>query len=167
MNDMPKHIDIAGDSSINIVYRMSYLSNHFLLPMYDVFLKELDICRAEYGALFCINFRPGTYARDIASILGLPKNSVSRAINLLIAKGLLESRPDEDDNRRAKLKITNKGQKFFDRLTSNLELRQKKLLQCLTAEEIERLDSILSKLSGEIGTWNLPDIESLDLPSPP
>ena len=159
--------EIISDSSQAIPYRFSYLVNHFQLPVYSIFLKEVGISRPEYGALYCIYFQPGAYAKDIASILGHPKNTVSRAINLLATKGLLKKELDNDDNRCERLIMTDKGKELFETLTINLDKRQKQLLQNLTKKEVEQLDSILNKLTAEVQSWPSLKKEDLLLPDRP
>lgn len=167
MNEAIHYREIISESTLKFAYRLSYVSNHFLLPVYAVFLKEAGICRAEYASLYCIHHRSGTYAKDIANILGLPKNSISRAINLLIDKGLLVRELDDEDNRRAQLLITEKGEDLFNQLTSNFEQRQQRLLQCLSKQEVKQLDTILSKLTVEIQSWSPLTKDDMDLPEIP
>ena len=159
--------EIISDSSQAIPYRFSYLVNHFQLPVYSIFLKELGISRTEYGALYCIYFHPGVYAKDIASILGHPKNTVSRAISLLVTKGLLGKELDNDDNRCERLIMTAKGKELFQTLTINFDKRQKQLLQNLTKKEVGQLNSILDKLTAEIQSWPSLEKEDLELPARP
>jgi DNA-binding MarR family transcriptional regulator len=83
---------------------LSYLMNHLAAVMgkqADQLLREqLGIGFSQYKILMVLEWNPRTPQKAIADSLGQTEASISRQIKLLKAKGLLLSKPDQNNRRK-------------------------------------------------------------------
>ncbi|MFD4351240.1 MarR family winged helix-turn-helix transcriptional regulator [Nocardia sp. NPDC058518] len=96
--------------------------------------------------------------RDIAHDLGIEHSTASRAVNETTRLGLTERHACDDDQRRARIELTERGHAAADRATRN---RQHIIAAALTGrsdEELEQLDYLLGHLID--GLARLEDIET-------
>lgn len=73
----------------------------------EAVLHDLTISMGHF--LLNIDSHEGSYASDIAPALGMESTSLSRLILSLEKKGLIQRIPNEDDRRRIRIVLTNKG----------------------------------------------------------
>ena len=93
-------------------------------------------------------------ARDIAEYLGLSKGMISRTIDQLLTKEILEFEKDKKDKRILRLKITEKSKN----LMNDLEKSREKFLVELTKDiEDDKLDVFTDILEAMIS--NLKELE--------
>lgn len=78
---------------------------------------------------------------------------MSRAVQRLLADGLVESVNDESDGRRAILTLTKAGQKIHDEVLALLIERQKQMLAPLDPSERKELDRLLTKIVDRDDGW--------------
>ncbi|MBI1221108.1 MAG: MarR family transcriptional regulator [Bacteroidetes bacterium] len=70
-------------------------------------LHNLTISMGHF--LLNVDSHEGSYASDIAPALGMESTSLSRLILSLEQKGLIQRIPNEDDRRRIRIVLTDKG----------------------------------------------------------
>jgi MarR family transcriptional regulator, temperature-dependent positive regulator of motility len=140
-------------NKIAYLYRVGYLFNQGMGPVYKYTEREMDIARPQFASLFCIAQLGESTASHIVELTGIPKNSVSRAVQRLLSDGLIESHNDEADGRRAILTITKAGRKVHDEVLALLVERQKQMLAPLDANERKELDRLLSKIVDRDDGW--------------
>ena len=136
-------------------YRMSYLTNAVIVPIYDEVRREHGVIRAEYHLLMCLAHYDTLSARDISQLTRRPRNSISRAVHRMLAEGYLDRTPDPDDGRQALLTITPAGRELHEKIAARLAARQEEILAPLSAAERRQLDRILERLTTHTST--LPD----------
>lgn len=133
-------------------YRMSYLTNAVIVPIYDEVRREHGVIRAEYHLLMCLAHYDTLSARDISQLTRRPRNSISRAVHRMLAEGYLDRSPDPDDGRQALLTITPAGRKLHEKIAARLAARQEEILAPLSAAERRQLDRILERLTSHTST---------------
>lgn len=148
----PVHRLLAG-SALRDGYRLSFLANYFTGPVYSGIERDTGLTRPEYVTLFCVSHRDGLAASDISVLAGYPKNSISRGVNLLIRKGLIEKRADPRDGRRASLHATAAGTRLYRATVTGFVAQQERMLGCLSAAERRQLDRLLGKLVDASPGW--------------
>ncbi len=140
-------------NKIAYLYRLGYLFNQSMGPVYKQTERDLGIARPQFASLFCIAHLGQSTASDIVELTGIPKNSVSRAVQRLLGDGLIASVNDEADGRRALLSITVSGQKIHDEILALFVQRQRQLLAPLSTPERKELDRLLNKLADRDDGW--------------
>ena len=138
---------LLQDNVLNEMWSLFYLSNLFLFPMYAGFEEKHEITRPEFVTLYNLHHLDGLIARDISTLSGLPKNSISRGVKRLSSKGLIEGRPDNQDRRRMVLRITDAGRDLFATLLETASSRRQQMIAPLSPGERAMLKEILLKLA--------------------
>jgi len=157
---------VLGASPIPVGYRISYLANFFVGPVYAEISRSCGLARSEFVVLFCLRNVGELTAQDVCQITGRPKNSVSQAVTKLAAAGLIRRRTDEQDARRAILGLTTRGRELYERLIPLFRLREEQMLAVLTPREREQFERLLRKLTLRPDDWeNAPVTERPDDPS--
>ena len=127
-------------------FRISFLANLLVLPVYEEIKRAHDLSRGEYLLLFCLSNVPEMTAQDVADMTGRPRNSISRAVHRMLADGYLTRSPDPDDGRQALLRITPAGRSLHKMIVSRFVTRESALLGGLNDSERKTLDQLLAKL---------------------
>ncbi|GAA61366.1 hypothetical protein P20652_3243 [Pseudoalteromonas sp. BSi20652] len=89
-------------------------------------------------------------AKDLCTQANMDKSTVSRAIKVLIDKGLVRSELNAQDKRAALLVLSQAGQSLYENITPDALNWEKQLLSTLTNEEYEVLVSIFEKLNNKL-----------------
>lgn len=76
---------------------------------------------SQWRVLAAVGEAPGRSANDVVSITPMDKGIVSRAVKNLIAIGLLTRDVDEQDRRRASLRLTATGAALYSQIASDLQ----------------------------------------------
>ena len=119
-------------------------------------LKEYNLAQNEIEIIMYLrsNTTRNT-AKDLVEYLGLSKGMISRTVDHLISKGILEIKKDEADKRICRLKISDTSTD----LITDLEKSRNKFLSVLAKNiEPDKLEVFTSVLEGMID--NLKELES-------
>jgi MarR family transcriptional regulator, temperature-dependent positive regulator of motility len=144
---------ILKNNEIAFGYRIGYLFNQFSGPVYQWTTAELGLQRPEFAVLFCIAHLPETTASDVAQLTGIPKNSVSRAVNKLLQLDLIGRTTDSQDARRALLHLTPAGQAQYAQILPKFKDRQQRMVSVLSATERAEFNRLLNKLVERGDDW--------------
>lgn len=129
------------------LYRLSYIANALVLPLYDAVKRDFDLLRGEYLLLFCLSHFPVLTARDVAEMSKRPRNTISRAVHRMLNDGYIDRVPDPEDGRQARLTITQSGRELHDRVMERFRSRETQGFQILDKDDRATLDRILQKLA--------------------
>lgn len=138
--------EVLQCNEVRDLFRLSFLANATLLPLYETIQRDHGLNRAEYLLLFCLAQTPHLTAQDVANVTGRPRNSISRAVHRVLERGLIRRTPDPDDGRQARLRITAAGKRLHQRIVARFVEREAALLEVLDASERRTLDRILARL---------------------
>ncbi|KAA1164790.1 MarR family winged helix-turn-helix transcriptional regulator [Pseudoalteromonas fuliginea] len=89
-------------------------------------------------------------AKDLCTQANMDKSTVSRAVKVLIDKGLVRSELNKQDKRAALLVLSEVGQSLYEQIAPDALNWEKQLLSTLTNEEYEVLVSIFEKLNNKL-----------------
>lgn len=156
MPDTAPTPDLLRANRILDAYRLSWLANFFTGPVYKRIEAEIGMTRPEFIVVFCVAHGPGLSAMDICRMTGRPKNSVSRAIKVLVAGGQIERAPSPTDQRAMRLSLTPAGKRVFEKAVPWFEVREREMFAPLTAGERATLSKLLEKLVLRGGRWAKP-----------
>lgn len=148
--------ELLSKSGIQEVYRISFLANHLVGPVYAGIERDHGLTRPEFLVLFVLSRKDGLTASEIVALSGLPKNSISRGLALAEAKGLIHRERDSDDRRRAFLHVLPEGRTLCESLVSRFTDRETQLLAPLTPGERTLLSGLLTKLVSGSDDWTQP-----------
>lgn len=143
---LTNYFDILEHSQVRFGYRISVLANWYRGPGYKSIEQKFGITEPECSALFCIGHSDHLTATDVCNITGRPKNSMSRAISILIEKELLLRSVDNIDARKKRLLLTTEGRALYARIVPIFLKSERNIVQPLTPSELSDLDRLLSKM---------------------
>ena len=137
-------------------FRMSLWSGFYTNPVFAQIERSFGLLRDANNILFCLAHYGPLTSKSIADVLGRPKNSISRSVEHLLYRDLIESQPVEADRRRILLTIQPLGLEMIEKTTAMFRARQADMLRSLTPVERVALDHILSKLMRHSDDWLQP-----------
>ena len=85
----------------------------------DAILAEHGFGRAHHRAIYFVGRHPGITVKELLAILKITKQSLSRVLRQLVAKGFVEQRQGMADRRHRLLHLTEKGADLERRLTED------------------------------------------------
>ncbi|MHA7262715.1 MarR family winged helix-turn-helix transcriptional regulator [Arthrobacter sp. TMN-37] len=117
----------------------------------DEAFKQLSI--RDYDVLFNLSRCETGWARlnELNANLLISQPSLSRMIERLEAKGLIQRRPAEHDHRGVEVSLTEEGRALQKRIgTSHVRVIQETLGPVLNVEELEQLRRLTAKISSGV-----------------
>ena len=127
-------------------FRVNFIAHHFNQPIYEHIWRRYRLSMPEHVVLYAVALKQGTTADDVAASSARPKNTLSRAVNGLVAKKLLLRRVDPADGRRRPLYLTRAGRAVMDRTVPLLVAHERSMAAALTETEQSQLDHLLTKV---------------------
>jgi len=85
---------------------------------------------------------------DLPAELGVTKQAVSQAVDILVAKGYVERRGDLGDRRRVVLELTDRGRKVVAAVQRGVDAVDHQLAEQVPAGQIDAMRSALIALTG-------------------
>jgi len=137
--------------------RMHAFSNSVSSSYYHRTEKSFGVTLPEWRVLRSAILDPEITQGQIATAEGLNVMNVSRAVSGLKKKELLEARLDPDDRRRSLLTPTALGQELGADLAVRERAMYEHVFSVLSADEVEALDGLLSRVNEFVATADLPD----------
>lgn len=127
-------------------YRLSVLSNTISSAIARSYQSRFRLSITEWRVLAVLGRYPGLSASEVVERTAMDKVAVSRAVNSLLDAGRVERSVDEDDRRRAMLRLTSVGRAIYDEVAPAALAYERALLSSLSPEEQVQLDRLLGKL---------------------
>jgi MarR family transcriptional regulator, temperature-dependent positive regulator of motility len=131
-------------------FRANYIGHHFNQPIYDWIWR---VTAPEHVVLYAVGLKAGITADDVAASSARPKNTLSRAVNALLAKRLVTRVQDTADRRRMRLYLTRQGRRIVDETIPALVKHEAQMFAPLSAQEQELLKQLLTKIVLSHETW--------------
>jgi DNA-binding MarR family transcriptional regulator len=128
-------------------YRLSVLTNTVSQGIARSYRDRHDITVTEWRVMAVLGRYAGLTASEVVERTAMDKVAISRAVNSLVAKDLLERKTDRDDRRRRRLYVSHaRGRQVLEEIVPQARECERLLLQSLSAEEIETLERTMDAL---------------------
>ena len=128
-------------------YRLSYLTNMISQDLAKLYTDKFGISHTEWRVMAVLGISSGVSAALVAEKTAMDKVAVSRAINNMIKADLVSRIFADDDKRRSELTLSDKGQKTYEKIVPLVQSYEKTLLEALSNDEQQNLDTVLGKLT--------------------
>jgi DNA-binding MarR family transcriptional regulator/catechol 2,3-dioxygenase-like lactoylglutathione lyase family enzyme len=100
------------------------------------------------GAFILFGVRSGSEAReDLSATLGVSKQAVSQAIEVLVNRGYLDRNPDASDRRRITLELTERGEEAVAAVWRGTDAVDRQLAARVSPEQVDAMRSGLMALA--------------------
>lgn len=127
-------------------YRFDRLAKHISVSLAGVYRQRFDVSVPQWRTLALLHERPNMSAKQIAQHGNLDKVMVSRTVSSLEERGLLRRSPNTTDARISELQLTRAGSQLFERIAPLALQWETDLVEALSDDERQKLESILGKL---------------------
>ncbi len=132
-------------TAVNIIFTANWLRD-----IQNALLKEHDLLIQHYNVLRIINGRsPGAISPgEIKEVVLDKANDLTRLLDKLVNKGLVNRSLCEENRRRMDITITPKGKKLLERLNVQMGDIKATMKANITDKEADQLNRLLNKLRG-------------------
>ncbi len=131
-------------------YRLSYLTNIISRELSTLYSEKFKISAHEWKILANLKRHPNISAAEVGDNTVMDKVAVSRAVNGLSDKKLVNKAFSDQDRRRSILCLTQKGIEIYQKIEPLVINYEKSLLTILTPKELSDLDHLLHKLTNHV-----------------
>jgi DNA-binding MarR family transcriptional regulator len=128
-------------------YRLSVLANTVSLHVAAAYQERFGLTIPEWRVMAMLAQYPDISAVDVAERTAMDKVAVSRAVQTLLAKGLVKRAIDAEDRRRSMLALSASGRAVYKRVVPVARTFEQQLLDELSSRERKVLDDLLTRLS--------------------
>ena len=132
----------------SIGFRLVKARNVVVAEM-DAALKDLDITSQQMGILLSLRQGVATTPFELSKLLGIDTGLMTRMLDKLEGKALLERSRDPQDRRVVNLTLTSEGQKVAGRIPEVAPHVLNARLRKFTKAEFAELDRLLRKFTGD------------------
>lgn len=124
--------------------------NHALEQLSGQMAKRLGVTAQQRLIIRCVGKFPGVPAGQLASLLHLDPGTISASLARLEAKGLIERKRDQKDQRRTWLGLTDAGRALDCSTPGTVECAVDALLRDSDLSDIEATARVLSNLRAHL-----------------
>ncbi|MDN2663870.1 MarR family transcriptional regulator [Psychromonas sp. 14N.309.X.WAT.B.A12] len=123
---------------------LAHLHKEQLMNQY---LAPIGLSSAQFKVLAAIHFYDMNAPVDICKYLSINGGSMTRMVDRLVKKELLEKQPNPEDKRGVLLNLTNTGESLLQQCMDTMENQVGPLLLGdLSVQEVEQLSGLLMRL---------------------
>jgi DNA-binding MarR family transcriptional regulator len=145
----PGDADFYRGDSYAVKQSVGYLLKQLrstLDRLVDAEMAEHELTGVQWGPLLMIHYGLGTTAAELAREGCVDTGAMTRMLDRLEAKGLLQRTPSQDDRRVIKLELTPEGQRLCQEIPFGLARVSNALLRGFSREEFETLQHLLGRM---------------------
>ena len=138
-------------------YRLSILSNRISGIIAETYRDKFALSITEWRIMAVLGEYPGASADEVSVKIQIEKSIVSRALQKLLARHLVEREVDETDRRRQNLSLTKTGMEIYKQVVPVSYEYEEQLLECFSQKERETFDKLIDRLYQHAETIDLKD----------
>lgn len=132
-------------------YRLSILSNKISGIVADAYKDKFALSITEWRIMAVLGEYEGISADEVSNKTQIEKSLISRAVNKLLKRQLIERSISDEDKRRSELSLSQMGHEIYAEIVPLSLTFEQKLLDCLTVEQQQQLTDIISELQAHAG----------------
>jgi len=117
----------------------------------DAQLADQQVTAAQFKVLLLIGHQLASSPAELCRALSVDCGSMTRMLDRLVAKQLLERHQCTEDRRSVRLRLTASGQALYARLPEIGSAALNELLACLDPEELQLFERLLRRIVNASG----------------
>ena len=129
-------------------YRLSVASHSVSSLIADAYERRFHLPIPQWRVLSILNDHGQLRQQDIVPLSTMDKQTVSRAVRALLARGLLSRRAHSEDGRAWSLRLSAAGRQLYSRVVPLALRYEQELLRDFSADERDALLRALQRLQG-------------------
>ena len=130
--------------------RLVWAVDHALQSASKRMMRRLGVTGPQRLVIRLVGLRPGCTPGELAGILHLHPSTLTGVLQRLSDRGALSVRPDAEDRRRVRLRLTPKGRRLDRRRRGTVEAGVRRALAGLPDREIGAAVNILRRLAAAL-----------------
>jgi DNA-binding MarR family transcriptional regulator len=134
--------------------RLVGVVNRCMQPLYAELERRDGLLSDEAAIIVCLSITTAITAQQVARYTGRPKNSISRAVAALEARGLIGRSPHPEDGRAVRLELTQSGVKMFEDIRADYAAADERLLETLGEQERRVFVELVTKIADASIDWD-------------
>ncbi|OWV31182.1 MarR family winged helix-turn-helix transcriptional regulator [Halomonas campaniensis] len=127
-------------------YRLSRLADIISQSLADLYIVKYQLNIPQWRVLAWMSHSNEISAKNICALTSMDKAKVSRAIQVLEGRGLIERSSSPHDNRLQILKLTENGRLMLSKLIPEARGWESDLISTLSDSECQMLSKLMMKL---------------------
>ena len=127
-------------------YRLSILSNRISALISEIYSDKFALSITEWRIMAVLGEYPDVSADEVSLKTQIEKSILSRAINKLVQRKLLQREFDPLDRRRSMLRLTATGLSVYDEVVPVSYDYEKALVSCFTDAERKQFSEFIDRL---------------------
>ncbi|MEH6444611.1 MAG: MarR family transcriptional regulator [Oceanospirillaceae bacterium] len=127
-------------------YKLSVSSNKISGLFADIYQDKFALSITQWRIMAILGEYPDSSADDVSNKTHIEKSILSRAINKLLQRNLIQRAFSETDKRRSMLSLTSTGIDVYNEIVPLSYEYEKQLLTCFNATEKAQFNTLLEKL---------------------
>ena len=127
-------------------YRLSILSNRISALISEIYSDKFALSITEWRIMAVLGEYPDVSADEVSLKTQIEKSILSRAINKLVQRKLLQREFDPLDRRRSMLRLTATGLSVYDEVVPVSYDYENALVSCFTDAEREQFSEFIDRL---------------------
>lgn len=131
-------------------YRINVLGKRMSDALSLIYTAEFNITIPQWRVLLWLNSYDNLYARDLVAYTYMDKTQVSRLINQLEQRGLVQRQIGKHDQRTQQLSLTADGRVLLDKIIPKAIEWENRLIGSLKSSEYQQLVDTIEKLEMQL-----------------
>jgi DNA-binding MarR family transcriptional regulator len=132
-------------------FRLNRLAAEISEELATLYAERFQIDVPQWRVLATLSSGNGWTAKAIVASTRTHKSTISRAVEALVKRGLIEAVQSSDDKREYRLRMTASGRKLFLKLEPLVLDYEKRLMDRLGEADARRLDKAILALEQALG----------------
>ena len=132
-------------------FRLNRLAAEISEELAALYAERFQIDIPQWRVLATLSAGDGWTAKAIVASTRTHKSTISRAVEALEQRGLIEAVQSPKDKRAYRLQLTARGRRLFRELAPLVLAYEKKLMARLGDKEARRLDKAIAALEAALG----------------
>ncbi|WP_224981660.1 MarR family winged helix-turn-helix transcriptional regulator [Geomonas agri] len=130
----------------NLLYRLAFLTRRWRQVL-DAAFQSLGVTDAAWRPLLHLHhLGDGIRQKDLAASLGIEGPTLTRILDQLIVKGLIERNEDASDRRAKLLALSSEGRAMVVQITGKVATLEHDLLSEFSTLEIDQMTGFVERL---------------------
>ncbi|PIE44913.1 MAG: MarR family transcriptional regulator [Gammaproteobacteria bacterium] len=135
-------------------YKINILGKRISDSLSMIYSTEFTISIAQWQVLVWLNTYENLYAKDLSAYTYMDKTQVSRLINQLEQRGLIQRRAGEQDQRTQRLALTQDGKALLNKIIPKAIEWENSLIESLSQTDYHNLMTAMEKLEKQLNKLN-------------
>lgn len=127
-------------------YRLSIVTQTVSGALSKIYASRFDLSVPQWRVMAVLGRYEPISANEVCDRTVMDKVAVSRAVQAMLRRGLVERTVDASDRRRSALRLSKRGWAIHNEIVPMALEYERRLLQAMTPEERAALDTLLQRL---------------------